>query len=604
MTQIPRSFSIRSPSSFLVRGWLLLLALLLSTFIGLCVADLHLGALTNGVPATTAISQGDSHYWTFAVSANDSITGSPLVDLIFVLQNAEGQCALFVTAPDGTQTASQLAGANGAMYNNQSANATSSSSKPVLYGQYTVQVYAIASDTYTLSSSMTRRQQLQSSATQSVGGVAGSTALTLSTYTYADYVVWQPGPVQVTISLTVDDAALLQAGVALSSVQLPVLYWAKQYNVPAWQPSATTTSGQQVYSTADATLSGLANSPLYAVVSYFDECTPDALPCTYTFLVVPQQNMPALPLLTISAVDLTNASSTSSYYNSALDYTQTQQAAHWMDNITISTPLTLLGTNSVQFYRFPVLDAQEVITLTLSTVDITTSVVVLMSPAVEFPDTTAAGYVWAFACNASVLSSTFVVTVADRYFSGAYGQQVTMEGWYQVTVYAQVGGHFTLQLNISDRSNETAPLLGTNQLYTGVLRSRQRVYFRYLTPSGFDPSESDLLFTVYNASLYGSDFWPTPGPDGSNGQPNIIDAYSIAISTPLVVQLNARYITNHIGVYYLCVYNLAARDTTFSILVTVNVHVTLSLNSMYVSDAPLFSGAVRYFDLRQPAGTT
>ena len=49
------------------------------------------------------------------------------------------------------------------------------------------------------------------------------------------------------------------------------------------------------------------------------------------------------------------------------------------------------------------------------------------------------------------------------------------------------------------------------------------VYYRYLTPSGFNNAEMDLIFTVYNVSLYVSDWYYTPGPTLSTTQNNVLN---------------------------------------------------------------------------------
>ena len=579
---------------------LLLLALSLPST--LSQATVQQGPLTNGVPVIVPINQGDTHYWSYTVSPSDPLTGSPLLDLVFVLQVSEGYCDLYITDPMGVMTTSATYSDDGVLYTNRSGTATSiNANGSIAYGAYSVQVYGVANDVYTLSVSMTQRLQLVTGVANRVGGINGSTQLVASTFSYADLWALQAGPVQLTVTLTVDDTALSAAAFPLSSVLLPSLYWAKALDVPAWNPVL---AGSNLWSTVASGVNGAGQ--LYSIISFFDEC--QAAPCQYSFLVIPQQSQPVLPMLTLTTVDLTAA------YDPALDYTLIGYTpAQLLGNVTITTPVTPLTTNAVHYYRFPVIDAQEYLSLTLLTPVSSTSIVVLISVASEFPDLSLSGSQWSFASLAGQTSSSLTITPADPYFTaggqGLASQTLTMEGEYQVTVYAQAGGQYQLQLNVSDIGNLSAPLLATGQLYTGVINPLQVVYFRYLTPTGFNAAEMDLIFTCYNVSLYVSDFYSTPGPTASAAQNNVLavlgPVFTTLQSSGLVVgEIDRGVVTDHVGVYYIAVYSRFNAPVPFSISATFTAHTVLSTNTSWVSDAPLLSGQIRYFDYQQPGLST
>ena len=63
-------------------------------------------------------------------------------------------------------------------------------------------------------------------------------------------------------------------------------------------------------------------------------------------------------------------------------------------------------------------------------------------------------------------------------------------------------------------------------------------------------------------------------------------------------------LTNHVGVYYIALFNRFNQAAPFSISVTFTAHTVLALNQTFVSDAPLLGGQVRYFEYRQPGLTT
>ena len=435
------------------------------------------GSLTNGQPVEVAISQGQSHYWTYAVSPSDPLTGSPLLDLLFVLQVGDGQVDLSVTDPSGGVSRSATYSTTGALYTNRSNTGNIAvKDSQVLYGTYTLQVFCAQSDVYTLSVSMQRRQQLtatnggvassgaSSAIANGVGSIAvnGSAALVLNTFAYADFVYTntaQP-PVQLVVTLTVDDVALRGAGVDLTSVQLPLLYWSQDVDVPAWSPAASAT-----WSTAGLTTAG----QLSAIVSTFSDCSTP--PCRYSFLIAPQQSLPALPLLTLTLVDL------DSPYDAALDFTQGSfTPAQLLGNVSISTPLTPISANGVHYYQFPVLDASESLMLTFVTPDPSTSLLLLVSVQNEFPDLL--DYTWLLSNALSTSSQQqLLISVSDPYFSPSGRQLRSMEGLYQLAVVAQSSGSYVLQLNINDTSNSHAPLLVSGVASTGELQVGQVQYF-------------------------------------------------------------------------------------------------------------------------------
>jgi hypothetical protein len=489
------------------------------------------GQLSNGLPVSLSISQGDTQYWTYVVSPSDPLTGSPLLDLLFVLQLSSGQIALQVTDPSGATSSSATFSSTGALFTNRSsaAGGVGQNGSAVLYGVYTLQLYCAQSDVYTLSASMTRRQQLtaadggvassgaSSTALNSLGGVAvngsaaAAAALLLNTFAYADY--WyndttQP-PVQLTLTLTLDAELLLLAGLDLNTVQLPLLYWAQGVDVPAWSPASSAT-----WSTEGLTSAG----QLTTVVSTFSDCS--APPCRYSFLAVPQQSLPGLPQLSLTVVDL------EAPYDAALDFTEGGLTpVQQLGNVSISTPMTDISTAGVHYYQFPVLDASETLRLTLWTPQPSTSLLLYCSMVNEFPDQ--AQYSWQL-LPSNVQSQVgqqqqLIVNVKDPYFAQNGAQYRSMEGLYQLAVVAQSGGSYQLQLNLSDQSNETAPLIAAGQLVTTVLQQNQMQYYRFLAPSTINSQRYDLHFTFGGCALYVSDWYSTPGPSASAAQNDIAD---------------------------------------------------------------------------------
>ena len=554
------------------------------------------GSLSNGRPVQAAISQGESHYWTYVVSPADPLTGSPLLDLLFVLQVSSGLVTLQLTDPSGAAASSGTYASTGALYTNRSSSA-------VLYGVYSLQVYCVQSDVYTLSVSMTRRQQLactegglasagaSTALLNSVGGVAvngSSAALLLNTFAYADF--WyndtaQP-PVQLTVTLTVDTAALQLAGVDLATVQLPSLYWAQGVDVPAWSPAAAAT-----WDTAGLTSAG----QLSAVVSTFSDC--DAPPCRYSFLVVPLQSMPALPLLTLTLVDL------DAPYDASLDFTQGGLTpAQLLGEVSLSTALTAISANGVHYYQFPVLDSSETLLLQLLSPQPSSGLLLLMSMDNEFPDLLQ--YSWQLASGAA--SQQLLISLSDPYFSQAGAQVRSMEGLYQLAVVAQTAGSYQLQLNLTDRSNGSAPLVLPSIPVTGVLQPGQVTYYRFLAPSTSSSQRYDLHFTVTNCSLFLSDWYSTPGPAATDAQNNVAAYYDWyyygAISDFYILLGQAG---QHAGVYYI---GLASRwrapAQNYQLVVTFTPHTLLSPGSIYASAAPLVAPAPLYFEYSQTGQTT
>ena len=145
---------------------------------------LHNGSLlavANAVPVVTPISQGDSHYWTYTVLTTDSLSGSPLVDLLFVLTVSEGQCDLYVTDPSGKVWNDAVLKNDGWLFVNRTSMGGAVNSS-VQYGVWHLQVVVVAADVYALSVSETRRTQLLPSVATPVGGVNGSTALAMNVF--------------------------------------------------------------------------------------------------------------------------------------------------------------------------------------------------------------------------------------------------------------------------------------------------------------------------------------------------------------------------------------------------------------------------------------
>ena len=571
-----------------------------------------LGALGNGAAQSSSIAQGEAQLWSFAVEA--PLTGTdplPDVTLTFVLQLDLGLCSLQVTDPSGTSTlGSGSYGDDGVLYSNRSSNGSSTSSissGPVLYGTYSVNVYSVADSFYTLTASLSRRQQLiAGDAGNRVGGLTdNSSSLLGDSFVYADFVVDTAGPVQLTVSATMDTQALVQAGVALSGVQLPLVYWSAVADPPAWSPASATWSTAASLSSyysfgvgsSQLTQTDASPSPaglLYSVVSTYSNCiTP---PCLYSFLIAPQQSLPALALLTLTLVNL------SAPYDPALDYALTTDQSQPLSNVSISTSLLPLSTNAVHYYQFSVLDAQVSLLLTLYTPDPDTNVLLLLSQTSELPDT--ATFQWQ-AASASASSSTraLAVTSADPFFSPSGPSSLTrsMEGLWQLTVYAQLGGRYALQLNLSDESDYSAPLIPTGVQVTGVLQARQLVQYRYLPPAGYDGQRMELTFTTTNCSLYASNFYPSPGP--LTGLQNNVAMAQLEFTSQLPTIntiLSIGSPVNLDGVYYLGLYRAFATSAPYSISVSVNAYVALVLDVPIESDAPLLPGQGRLFRFVQP----
>ena len=316
--------------------------------------------------------------------------------------------------------------------------------------------------------------------------------------------------------------------------------------------------------------------------------------------------LPILPTLTINAVNPDGA------YDASLDYTATVPVSQLLGtNISISTPVVTVATSTVVYYQFPILDAQETITLTLTTPSPDSNIVALLSPSAEYPDMSTNGFQWSLQQTSGQTTAQLVITPSDSYFTAGSttgSQVITMEGMYQLAVFAQAGGSYQLQLNISDGGNITAPLLATNQIATGVISGQQIVYYRYLTPRGFSGSAADLIFTAYNVSVYISDLISTPGPTAGT-QNNVASSGLQNQNNPTganVITVARGTATDHVGVFYIAIYRQgnAANSVPYSISASFTAHTVLAVNATFVSDDPLLSGQIRYFDFQQPGLTT
>ena len=606
----PHMFSLLSTTSScrflsLLFGFCCLLAFA-SSYLSCCSAQstvqvpVQQGALTNGVPATVSLTQGDLHSWTFLVSPSDLLTGSDLLDLVFALaasDTSQQTAELYVVDPSGVRYNSApfgSAGYGGFVFVNRSFRAGDTGS--IDYGMYLLQVYGVSTSNYTLSVSMTRRTQLTATVPTPAGGI-GSTpsSLTLKTVTYADYVVCTAGSVQMDVTVTVDTEALLKHGVNLSTLILPVLYWSKDADVPAWSPMI----GSFMWSTLPANGSGQPTPLLYSLASAYDDCV--VPPCRYSFAVVPVMSLPVLPLLTVTPIAL------SAGYDESLNYMLvTPPGSGNVTNATISTQWTSLAAAGVRYYQFPFFAYQNTINLTLTASSPSSNFVILVSKLVDYPDVSSAQW----QLTHSGQSSTLIITALDPYFIGAY-QRVSMEGSYQLAVFATTGGYYQLTLSVSDALKTSLPLLRPNEMLTGALQSTDIVYFRFVPPPACTALHGprDIEFMVYNAYLYISDYSPLVGATAAYGVNNVINGGAFSTKTGL----NDATVRRQAGVDFAPAYYIAlslstyARNvnTTYTIFAYCAPHPVLAVNSsLHSGELPLLSGQIRYFDLYQPPLTS
>ena len=551
-------------------------------------------ALTNGIPVSSSISQGDIQSWTFLVSQSDPVTGSPLLDLVVALTPSDASqqtVDLYVVDPSGVRFDSDPAlfgsGSAGFLFVNRSLGAGDTSR--IEYGVYLLQVYGVSTVTYTLSLSMKQRTQLTPTVPASVGQ-AGSTSsiMSLGTVTYADYVVSTAASVRSTVAVTIDSAALLSHGIELSAVTLPVVYWSRDADVPAWSPI----NGSYTWSTLPPF--GRPAPLLYSLVSAYDECV--APPCRFSFAIVPAMSLPVLPLLTVTPVDLS--------YDQSLDYILVTPPSSSLTNVTICTQWTSLAPAGVQYYQFPVLASQNTINLTLSTSSPSSSFVVLVSQIVDYPDLNSAQW----QLPDSSVSPTLIITALDRDFIGSY-QRLPMEGTYQLAVFAPSGGDYQLTLSVSDALKSTIPLLPPNQILTGLLTPSDIAYFRFVPPPACASQSSlrDVEFVVYGANVYISDFSPLVGPTADRTINNIATGGGYNTKTGL----NDFTVRRQTGVDFAPVYYIAlsvpqyaTANSTYSISAYCYAHIVLDVSSTFHSDLPLLPGQIRYFDLYQPPFTS
>ena len=577
-----------------------------SSYLSCCSAQstVHLpvqqGALTNGVPAAVSLTQGDLHSWTFLVSPSDLLTGSALLDLVFALaasDSSQQTAELYVVDPSGVRHNSApfgSAGYGGFVFVNRSLGAGDAGS--IEYGVYLLQVYGVSTSNYTLSVSMARRTQLTATVPTPAGGIGSApSSLTLHTVTYADYVVATAGSVQMDVTVTVDNEALLKHGVNLSTVILPVLYWSKGADVPAWSP----TIGSFMWSTLPVNGSGQPTPLLYSLASAYDDCV--VPPCRYSFAVVPVMSLPVLPLLTVTPTALTAG------YDESLNYMRvTPPGSGNVTNATISTQWTSLAAAGVRYYQFPFFAYQNTINLTLTASLPSTHLAILVSKLVDYPVVSSAQW----QLTHSGQSSTLLITALDPYFVGAY-QRVSMEGSYQLAVVAPTGGNYQLTLSVSDALKTSLPLLRSNETLTGDLHSTDTVYFRFVPPPACTAlhGSREIEFMVYNAYLYISDYSPLVGATAAYGVNNIINGGAFSTKTGL----NDATVRPQAGVDFAPAYYIAlslsryTRDinTTYTISAYCAPHPVLAVNStLHSTKLPLLSGQIRYFDLYQPPLTS
>ena len=576
---------------------LLPLILLLSLAHGQVVNE---GALQNGVGVTVAITQGDSHYWTFAVLASDPNVGSSLTDLLFVLTDSDGQTALYVSDSTGARYSSLLTAAtNGLLFTNQTDPATGvlrvGATAAIAYGVYSVQVYGISSDTYTLSATLTQRTlltsglvtPLQGPLTSNNGSLSSSTQLNSAQYQYAQYTVTQAGPVQLSVAMTVDDVAVANAGTPLSSLVLPTIAWSSSADVTPWAQSTS------AWLSSNAVIPGEPSS--FSLTSAFSECS--APPCLFSFLIAPQMAMPVLPLLTITQINVSQAVP-SIEANSAVSGGPNLGIG---GNISYTLPTQQIAVGASQYWTFSIVDVAVSVTLTLTTPSTLSNLQLFISSVNDFPDATAAGSSWQLPQVSGQSSTSLSILPTDPFFVGAGGVTATMEGLYFVSVYAQAGGPYSLTLSMTDVTNSSAPVMALNTIYNGTLGPQSLFTYRFVCPEDSTSVTSDMVLTATGATLWVSDLTSTPGPTSSL---NDITGQAVSSSLNLSVLLVERGSSQlHAGVYYIALYNPLLVPATYTVSASFTLHVVLSINQTWYSDDPLLPNQLRFFDLVQSGGT-
>ena len=531
------------------------------------------------------IQQGELHSFTFIVSPSDPVTSSPLLDLVLALSVSSGAEDVYVVDPHGVTLNPPSFGSNGLILVNRSTGAGDSGR--ILFGAYTVKLRCVQTDTYTLSVTMARRIQLLPSIPTPVGGVGVLTALLVPhSFTFVDYTVTAAGPTQMAVAIWLDREALLSAGVDPSTAILPTIYWAKDYDVPSWSPSNSS------YTWTTLPSSGQPAPSLYSIVSAYDECT--APPCRYSFAVVPVMPLPVLPLLTVTPIDLRAG------YDTSLDYTLVSPPAD-LTNITISSPLASLSSMQAHYYAFPVFASQNLVELTLSSSSPSANFTLLVCKGVDYPDVNSQQWM----ITQSGPSATLTITSQDPFFLGLYSR-LPVAGSYQVTVFAQPGGEYQLTLSLSDRLNQSVPLLNPNATVTGSLDSADVQYFRYVVPPLPLAVDMDLVFTAYSTPLYISDRSVTPGPNSPYAENNIASSSSID-SVVNIVTVTRRSGVGLSPVYYIALSRLRAwrsTNSSYSVSVSLVPHVVFLVDTTFHSETPLLSGQIRYFELYQPPFTS
>ena len=548
------------------------------------------GPLSCGVPVVESITQGDTHSWSFSVDPSQAQSGTSLTDLVFALQSSIGSSSLYVTPPGATaalQSTSQTSGA-GLLFTNRTGTG-------VLYGSYLVQVLGVATDTYTLSVTLSQRHQTSAGVPLAVGSIypplATGAAVQPYVYTYVDYVVQQAGPWQMSLTVTVDEAALLSAGGSLSTTVMPTVYWARGVDPLAWSPTTATWSTMQS-AVEQQVVSGLA-----ALASAYDECTQP--PCRYSFLVAPSVALPVQPSMLITLVEPSTA------YSSALDYTQLPSYVPGLgQNLSVTTPSATVSSLSVTYYQFPVYDPAVDLSLAITTATADCRIVALVSLQNPVPDLAQKGYTWAMSLPAN---ATLDINWLDPYFTVAGGywsteepQSTTMEGTYYVAAYVYGGTSCTYQLSLTVMDPTYAAGPGAKLLKVGVrvngtsYRDSGVSFYRFITPPGYDSSTTDIVFTVTGGwGIYVSDL--SAKPDSSNYI--VREQSDSAGQTPLSVILSAALGQTHVGTFWVAIVNsYLAHD----IIVSLVTHTPLQAGVAYISTQPLLTGQPALFQWSQP----
>ena len=546
-----------------------------------CQMTLDEGALSNGVPASASITRGDSDYWTFVVSSQ---AGSPWTDLSIVLVSSSGQSALAIIAPDGSSLRpTAVLGNSGLLLTNRTVDTLSTSTSataswpPLQAGAYLLQVYAGQEDVYSLTASLTQRLELSASMPAALFAINGS--LPGGSSSYADYLVADEGPVALTLTMSSQSLP--------ASVQLPVVYWARDQDVPAWQPSLVASGSFQP-----------SSGQPDAIVTINDNCA--LPPCRYSILFAPSSTLEQPVQVAVTA---------NWTVDTELDYALNDDKGDGL-NVDVTTAKYNLQAGLVHYHVFQVLDPQANITLSLTgcAAEPPGAFIMLVSINTTQPDQSAGGSQWSASnvgqpTSAQSLNVSILPTSSQFSPGGAAsGQQTTMEGQYTVLVYAHTSACYTLRLLVADRSNLTAPVLTPDRPIIGIAQPGQMLYFRFTTPRAFDLLRTDIVLSAVNVSLYVSDASNTPGP----ADPLVLPG-GVAVASagqPTMVRIASGTSSLHAGTYYIGLINTLAQPTPFSVVLSFTVHALLAANSTWVSDTPLAALSVRYLDYEQPGLTT